>query len=314
LENKVHYELDSNVIIHYPDYNLKDVSKAVVFFKAFHFLRKSLKQIGPNILISFGGKYNSFVLLAAKGLNINSFISNRSMPGIKYGFIQNIANPYLYRLAKGIISQTEMAKDYISKSTNHKNIVVIPNPIFKQSIDLTARENTILNVGRFVKSKQQHILIDIFIKLNPKGWKLEFAGDGDDYFEYCKQKVREANFEDRIFFHGNQKDIWKFYQKSKIFAFTSNSEGFPNALAEAMSLGCACISFDCPAGPADIIKNEENGFLIENNNIASFSNHLKKMIDSEEIINEFSKKGIAFSTNFDVSAIAQKYYNFITKK
>ena len=61
---------------------------------------------------------------------------------------------------------------------------------------------------------------------------------------------------------GNVSDIDSLYQKVQVFAFSSKSEGFPNALGEAMSAGLASIAYDCPAGPSDLIQHEQNGFLI----------------------------------------------------
>ncbi len=118
-------------------------------------------------------------------------------------------------------------------------------------------------MGRFISSKQQSLLINIFDTIDDNNWKLIFLGDGPKLQE-LKSKAKTKKSFGRIIFEGNVSNVDEYYAKSKIFAFTSNSEGFPNALAEAMSAGCACISFDCIAGPSDLIKDEINGYLIDN--------------------------------------------------
>ena len=310
VKNEIFYELDPKVILHFPKFDYKVFPSARQTYEIFFFLRRTLKLIKPNHLLSFGGKYNSFVILSTLGLGIKSFVSDRSRPGIKYGFPQDKINKWIYRMTNGIVAQTTAAKDFLFMTTRHNNIKVIPNPVADILNLETPKENIILNVGRFIKSKQQEVLIDIFNKLNNKDWQLWFVGDGQ-YLDSCKKKVLELKLDHKIIFWGNQKDVYSFYQKSKIFAFTSISEGFPNSLAEAMSAGCACISFDCMAGPKDLIDNGISGLLIENNNIIEYIKGLKSLIDSDDLINGFSNKAIRMSQKLNVDKIADEYLEFI---
>ena len=268
-------------------------------------------MIQPQSLLSFGGKYNSFVLASAFGLNIKAYISDRSKPNINYGPIQNLINPLLYRYADGIIAQTELAKTIAYKSTKNRNIKVIPNPVLNYFNPDIEKSNCILNVGRFIKSKQQELLIDIFIEIDPKGWILKFIGDGE-CLENCKTKVLDKKFSDRILFYGHQYNVASYYQESKVFAFPSVSEGFPNALAEAMAAGCACISYDCSAGPADIIDDGLNGFLIEEGNVMKFKDKLDILIRNAIIREEFSKAALEKMKIFDTSIICKKFISMIT--
>ena len=95
-------------------------------------------------------------------------------------------------------------------------------------------KNIILNVGRFVDGKNQHLLVKYFKKAAVKNWKVIFVGDGPNLQE-VKDYVENERMDDVVEFHGSIKDIEEYYKMSKVFAFTSSTEGFPNVLGEAMS-------------------------------------------------------------------------------
>lgn len=302
------YDINENIIVHKPNFNYKNFSTLISTFKTISFLRKTLKNINPYALLSFSGKYNSLVILSSLGLNIKKYVSDRSKPGISYGKLQDCLNPFLYRFTNGIVAQTSIAKQVAFRQTMHKNIVLIPNPVPNYVTEEVEepREKIILNVGRFIATKQQMQLIELFSKLDSKDWKLVFLGDGK-YFDDCKQLVKNLNIEDKVIFLGVQKDVVGFMKKASIFSFTSISEGFPNSLAEAMALGCACISFDCIAGPSDIIDHKKNGFLVPVNDWDGYSIYLKELMNSEALRKEFAFEGRKKITFFREEIISEKF-------
>lgn len=304
----IFYQLNEGVIIHKLEFDYKKLPRFLYTTKIYSYIRKKLKEIQPDALLSFGGKYNSLVLLAALGLGIRSYVSDRSRPGIKYGFIPDLLNPYVYKLAHGIIAQTNAAKEYAYAKTKHRNIKVIPNPVPPVKPLNIERENIILNVGRFITTKNQEELIKIFIDINPKDWKLVLIGEGPK-LNHCKEIVAKAGFSDKIQFIGNTSDVQSYYQRSKIFAFTSTSEGFPNALAEAMAAGCACISYDCLAGPADLIEDGVNGHLIEMKKSDNYKKALNELIINEELQTTFSLNAINIVNSNNSAAISKAFAN-----
>jgi GalNAc-alpha-(1->4)-GalNAc-alpha-(1->3)-diNAcBac-PP-undecaprenol alpha-1,4-N-acetyl-D-galactosaminyltransferase len=308
----IFYKLNKNIIIHKLDFNYKKLPRFLYIARISLFLRKKLKEIKPDALLSFGGKYNSLVLLSAWGLGIRGYISDRSRPGIKYGFIPDLFNPYAYKLAHGIIVQTSAAKEYAVVKTKHRNIKLIPNPVPSIKKHDFQRENIILNVGRFITTKNQEELVKIFIDINPKDWKLIFIGEGPK-LSHCKEIVENTGFTDKIEFIGNTPDVQAYYQRSKIFAFTSSSEGFPNVLAEAMAAGCASISYDCMAGPSDIIDDGKNGFLVDEGNIERYKVKLEFLLSNDDVIRKFSKEGIKKMEEFETTKISDAFLKIILK-
>lgn len=309
-EGIVFYALDGKVLVHKPNFDYKKYNRLVFTTKIMLFVRETLKAIKPDTVLSFSGKYNSFVLLSALGLGLPIFISERSRPGISYGKILDMINPKVYPFSKGVIAQTSKAKAYTLKQCSHKNIAVIGNPVPQIANNQIQKEKIVLNVGRFIASKNQTLLLEYFAQTCNEEWQLLFLGDGE-HLESVKARAYSLGISDRVKFLGNQMNVIEYYQKAAIFAFTSNSEGFPNALAEAMSAGCAVISFDINAGPSDLIDNNINGFLIPQGDSETYVNSLKELLQSEETRNRFSRNAIEKMKQFDQKAVAKKYFEFI---
>ncbi len=304
------YELDARVIIHKPNFNYREYRKIYAYIKTIFYLSNKIKSIEPKSYLSFGGRYNAMCILSGLGLKSKVFISDRSRPGISYGKLQDYLNKLLYPHVDGIISQTSQSKEFHLSQFNHKNIRVIGNPIPILKEDYISKRNVILNVGRFIPSKNQALLIKIFEEINPIDWELWFIGEGE-LIDKCKEQAKSTTVAEKIVFWGNQSNVSIFYNQSKIFAFTSTSEGFPNALGEAMGCGLACISFDCVAGPADIIEDGFNGYLIENMNISKYSEKLSKLIYDEKIREEFNLSSSKITEKFSKEIIVSDYFNFI---
>lgn len=164
----------------------------------------------------------------------------------------------------------------------HKTYV-IPNPftIYPDSHSkLTAKR--IISVGRLDWQKGYDMLIDVWQKVNAThpDWQLHIYGDGPDK-ERLLQKVNECNLDGFLFIHPSQLPIYEKYLESSIYVMSSRYEGFGLVLIEAMTCGLPCVSFDCPYGPADIIRNGEDGFLIESNHIGQMAERINFLIENE---------------------------------
>jgi GalNAc-alpha-(1->4)-GalNAc-alpha-(1->3)-diNAcBac-PP-undecaprenol alpha-1,4-N-acetyl-D-galactosaminyltransferase len=315
------YSLKENVIVHEPQFKTKGVNKVFTTIRVLFFLRKKLKELNPYSFLSFGGKYNSFVMLSAMGLKMKKYISDRNSPQINSrlsfknnsvyktgsGF-QYILKHILYPGATGIIVQTLTAKRIETERLRHPNIICIPNPVRKISFAGEPKKKIILNVGRFVATKQQELLIEIFSKINYKDWKLVFAGEGP-LLKNAKKLVQDLKLENNVEFAGNRTDIDKLYQQSEIFAFTSVSEGFPNALAEALNTPLATIAIDCIAGPSDLIDDGYNGFLVEDANIKEYQEKLTLLTEDAGLREKFKVNSLEKMKNFEYDVIMNNFYD-----
>lgn len=285
-------------------------------------LRKFLRKLKPKAMISFGSMYNSFFLLSSLGLQGKKIVSDRSNPwrnsklvlkrggderhdGIHHYFLKQ----WLYRSADKILAQTQLSVEIEEKNFGSKKVLYFPNPV--EPVDKLNRrkEKIILNVGRFVKSKRQKDLLRIYSNLSldiRREWRLVFLGGGDEYFQESIDLASELGIQDQVEFLGYEKDVKYWYSIADVFAFTSSSEGFPNSLAEAMAHGCACVSYNCVAGPADLITNQKNGLLIPVGDQTGFTNALNHLLTDEKLRLNLQLRASEITSKFEFEKITQK--------
>jgi glycosyltransferase involved in cell wall biosynthesis len=219
-------------------------------------------SLQPDFVLSIGYQFNVLTIMATWLTGIPVFVSDRSNPQVRLPLVTHIGRKLLYRCAKGIIAQTEFAKEAIERDSRSRNVVVIRNPLKEINIDNEiSRERIILNVGRLVKEKGQEHLLDVFAVLDAPGWRLVILGEGP-LRKTLTEKARSLGILGRVHFPRAIENIDMWLSRASIFVLPSLSEGFPNALCEAMAAGLACVSFDCDAGPRDMIVDGRNGLLV----------------------------------------------------
>ena len=284
-------------------YKKNGLSKFVYSLRLLFYVRKKIIKSKPDLILSFGEGYNSFVLLSALGYNV--YVSDRSNPLAPLSWSLRVCRNFLYPTAKGVIAQTSFAKEVLLKQTKHKNIIILPNPIKIIEKKPLEKKSIILNVGRLVFEKDQVTLIEIFSKVAHMGWELHIVGEGP-LRGLLEDKIDKLKLKGSVKLLGSQKDLSKYFSRSKIFAFTSISEGYPNALCEAMAFPLACISFDCDAGPRDIIDNGVNGFLIKKGDINEFTERLLELMYSDKLQNTFKSQSIKIVDEQTIYKIAER--------
>ncbi len=315
---EIFYSLPPDIIIHKPGFAFNDRLRFLFTIRRMLYLRREIRRISPDSILSFGEVWNSFVLLALAGLPFKIYISDRCSPARTYGTLHTFLRKILYPRATGIIAQTVKARELYSTQFRHKNITVIGNPIKEfDPGSISEKENIVLMVGRLILSKNQDKLIELFLRIGMPDWRLVLVG-----YDHLKQNTTETlqkiiadnNAEDRIILAGKQENVSSFYRRSRIFAFPSSSEGFPNAIGEAMSAGLPVVAFDCIAGPSEMIKDNWNGFLVPVNDFALFQNRLESLMKDNDLRELFGKRAIHDVKAFSADIICRRYYSFILDK
>lgn len=317
IKRDIFYTIPDKVIIHKPDFKFSNSQRTWHTAKTLFFLRRTIKKINPDTVLSFGEVWNNLVLLALWGLTFPVYISDRSQPGKDLGRFHNYLRNFLYPKANGFIAQTKIAKQITESAGRNSNICVIGNPIrTKLKVQSLQKENIVLSVGRLIRTKNIDQLIQIFSNINMPGWKLVIVG-GDakkqELMTELQSLVKSLNMSGKIILTGTQSNVDSYYNKSRIFAFTSNSEGFPNVIGEAMAAGLPVISFDCVAGPSEMIQDGENGFLIPIFDYAGFEKKLKSLMEDITLREKLGKKAKQSIRMFSVESIGKQFYSFITK-
>jgi GalNAc-alpha-(1->4)-GalNAc-alpha-(1->3)-diNAcBac-PP-undecaprenol alpha-1,4-N-acetyl-D-galactosaminyltransferase len=280
-------------------------------------IKRHLKTQNIDLCLSFMTTSNVLSILASRALKIPCIISERSNPYIyTHNSFWNRLIKYTYPKANHLVVQSKLIEDYYNEFVEKEKISILPNPISKDlsssKIISEHRKKIILNVGRLDSNKAQDLLIKAFANIEHNDWKLTFVGDGQLLNEY-KDLVKELNIAQSVSFTGNISNIEDYYNEASIFAFTSKSEGFPNALVEAMYFELACISTDCPTGPSEVINDSENGFLIAIDNQTQLENKLKLLMDNETLRTSFGKEAYNTSQSFEINTVANQWNKLITK-
>jgi len=316
IKRDVFYDIRPEAIVHRPDFPFDNAHRFLSTIKTMWYLRRTIKEIQPDSILSFGNLWNTFVLLSTVGTKFPVFVSDRGSPRFRAGSFQEMLKARLYPRAAGIIAQTSVAEDFYRKQFPDQNYAVIGNPIREIPADETiARESTIVSVGRLIKTKHYDRMIRLFVELNRPDWRLVIVG-GDGQNQNIMAELRKLLAElgnpPNIELAGTQKDVEGYLRRASIFAFTSSSEGFPNVIGEAMSAGLPVVSYDCIAGPSDMVEDGVNGYLVPVFDDELFKKRLLELMDSPEKRKQFGNRAREDIRQFSVKSIVGKFYSFIT--
>ena len=220
----------------------------------------------------------------------------------------------LFRFAHKITVQFPSYKD-IYPSYLHKKIKVIPNAVSTINLKkdcFDKKEKIILCVGRTCFQKNLKSLIKAFSLIkNKKGWKLFLITDNKDH-EITKL-IKDLDLEKDTKVIKPLSDISNFYLKASIFCLPSYYEGFPNALAEAMSFGLACVGFNECSGVNELIINNETGLLANGiNNAKNLKNVINILMNNRELRIKLGINARKFISSYIKKDIYQKWVEIIS--
>lgn len=262
--------------------------------------------------LKLGGK-------AAKKAGVKNIVYRR---GIAVEVKKKPLNEKLFKeVVTHFIFNSKATKQLVEK--NFKNIIdtkqtaIIYNAIEFPPITQHPTPNTpviIGNAGRLVEQKGQHFLIDIAEKLKANGvsFKIKIAGNGPLYDD-LKQKIKAKKLTNQAELLGFVEDMTAFMQSIDVFVSTALWEGFGFVLAEAMTQQKPVLAFNLSSNP-ELVKDGENGYLIEENNIDQFAQKLEELINNSELREAMGKKAYQFAkTNFEKQQQFQKLMEFIAK-
>lgn len=189
----------------------------------------------------------------------------------------------------------------------------MPNPLsFPIYTGKTPRCKSVLAVGRLDgwKVKGFDNLIKVWAEISKLnlGWYLDIAGGGsEDSYAYLQSLVQQYQIEQTVRFLGYRTDVDRLMREHAVFVLSSRNEGFSMGLLEAMSQGCACISFDCIAGPNEIITPNVSGILVENQNLDQLKNALLKVMTNEVLREKLSTNGVKEAERFTEQKIMNRW-------
>lgn len=275
---------------------------------AFFKIQKILWKIKPDFTTNVVSKLALFFLpfLFRTGVKVIEHHASfyESMPGKFSKLLINKFEKHIF-----LTEEELMYADFVYKSK-----FVIPNPVnanLENIIPYKKKLNRIIAAGRIVDIKGFDRLIKSWeiIYHDFPDWELEIYGEPNSaVLRNLEEYISNRNIK-RIYINAARADIIHIMNESKIYAMTSHFECFPMVLLEAMSVEMLIISFDCPTGPRNIVNNN-TGYLVENNNILSFAEHLRLSIIDEEISSVKASRAYLESNKYSLDIIINKWENF----
>lgn len=292
-------------------------------------LKDTLAQLNPDFCLSFLTRSNMLNIAISKKLGYRPIISERvntssHFPGGLKDSISKLMIKFSYPYADTVIAVSEGVKADLIKNfrvPEHK-LTVLYNPYDIAQIEALAAEpvddiparSYIIGTGRLVKNKNFSLMLEAFAKSDLQD-DLMILGQGDEYDALVAQ-AKALGVSNRVHFAGFKANPYPYLKHARFFVSTSNAEGFPNAIVEAMCLGKAVVATNCESGPAEILSEQyplqvdsfqaqKHGCICDTNNVGGVVKALNYM-NVEKHLNDYAAKSAARAQSFSNEIFREK--------
>ena len=284
-------------------------SEAVALPKSFFAIRKLIKNGHYDIVISMLVE-TDIIVGACKwtGLQFMHVCSERNDPTRRSRNQLRILNS-IYSKANLFISQSNMVADYYKDIPKNKK-VVISNPINPETLPERPKSLTkrVVAVGKLMDQKNFPLLINSFALIvnDFDDYVLDIYGEGERRPQ-LEKLIRSLKMEDKIRLLGASKQVQHDIADAELFVMSSDYEGFPNVLLEAMAIGIPVISTDFATGVARELVGEENGFIVPVGSVEGMANAIKRMLSEDSLRQQMGINNREKAKNYYTSEIIKKW-------
>lgn len=258
-------------------------------------VRQIIKKYKPDYVIPF--MFSVALCTACATIGVNTIVAQsiRINPalGPSSKFLRLIRDSLVYRSKISFVQNNEQ-KNYFHEKYRGK-IKVIYNPITLSLFNVkhisSSNNFVICTMGRLEKQKNFPLLIDAFSSaFKNTNCILKIYGEGTEQYSLL-EKIQKMGMQEQVLLMGRTNDVAKAYSEADMFILSSDFEGMPNALMEAMACGIPCVSTDCPTGPSSLINNGINGYLVPVNDKDLLADAMMKIYSSDDKGVEMGERG-----------------------
>lgn len=285
------------------------------------YLHDQVKADKPDVVIAFDYKASYRALAACKWMKVPVIVSVRTDPVGHYDSLKDkIMIPLLYPRADGCVFQTQGQKEFFPEFLQRKSCIIL-NPLNPKYVGVRRSETptkTVVTHGRLVDFKNQAMMIRAFIRVHEVHPDYDLKIYGPDSFDGTKELlesiIAENKAEGYVHLMGGSDSLETEVPKCEIYAFSSDWEGLPNALLEAMSMGMPAVATDCPCGgPRTVMTNEVDGLLIPIKDEDALYNGMLRLIEDKELANRLGAEAAKLVNRIEASAIQKEWVEYIKK-
>ncbi|WP_152020518.1 glycosyltransferase [Aliarcobacter butzleri] len=332
IHKNIFYTLDSRVkILNLNEQkNLLGIKKFLRLPILAYKLSKLIKEYKFDQVISFLSRSNYINILSNILIKHETIINERAMPSLQYeyginGKINKILIKTLYPRACLCLSNSYGNMMDLKNNFNVVKIEYIHNlfdietieELSKKDIEFQKKRFTFVTVGRLDSGKNHKLLIEAVKDFNADLW---IIGDGE-LKEGLQKYINELNLNDKVYLLGKKENPFSFLSKADCFVFSSNYEGFPNVLVEALACGLPIISTDCQSGPREILAPTSNisfqlkdkiefaeyGILVPIKNVEKLKESMNLLINDKNLRKDYEEKGNFRANDFKIEKIIKQY-------
>lgn len=278
-------------------------------------IRQTVKRFKPDTVISFIDLINIIMVVALAGTKIPLIVCERTDP--RYHTVsryRSFARRLSYPNSLTLVIQTNRIAEWAETILPSSKIEVIPNFVrmIPETLNLQNRNKPekpyILAMGRLDRHKGYDLLINSFAaaKTSHPEWRLVILGEGPERSN-LEGLASCLGIRDDILMPGVVDEPYEWMQKADFFVHPSRYEGFPNAILEAMASGLAVIATDCPSGPAEIIRHNENGLLIPKDNLKSLERAIIRLMEDNDLCKRLGEQALQVRSTYSQSSIMAKW-------
>mgnify|MGYP002611328673 FL=1 len=283
------------------------------------YLRRFMKKEKPDVVVAFTRGVLYRALAAGIGTGIPVVISVRTDPVGHYDKkADKLRIPLLFPHAAGCVFQTEGAKAFFAPYLQENSRIILNplNPKYVGVPEPAVRTKDVVQSGRLVDFKNQPMLIRAFLKVHEKhpDYTLKIYGPDskDGTKEILESIIHENHAEDFVKLMGGSNTLEKDLADAALYAFSSDWEGLPNALMEAMALGLPVVSTDCPCGgPKTLIEDGVNGLLVPIMDEKAMTDGILRLIEDRELAERLGREARKISERANEDAVFEQWQTYL---
>ncbi len=313
-EHIMAYSMDSSVEVEYVE--PISLRSAVKFRKCCRSIKTRIQEIQPDVIIAFF--YSTILPWLMLRTKVPLIFSERNDPKANNtGNLDRILRSLSMSKAEGIVFQTKKVQSYYGESVVRKSTVIM-NPFDAGKLPQTRseqRRKEVVAVGRLMPQKNYPLLLEAFSIVNKKhpDYCLKIYGGGP-LKESLTELAALLGISDSVHFMGVSEDVLNEIKDSSVYVLSSEFEGIPNALLEAMALGLPCISTNYrPEAVNELIQDRVNGIIVPRGNAQAMAAAINGLIENEELARTMGKNAAAILDRIRCEKIAQEWIAFIQK-